>query len=241
MGERMSKEIIDLFQNNNLNITEEQSEKLDVYYKLLVEWNEKINLTAITEYEEIIRKHFLDSALLITSSSFSVDSKCRILDLGTGAGFPGIVLALLCPQFEFVLIDSLNKRIAFLEIVVKELELSNVKLYHGRAEDFGRNEEFRSKFDFVVSRAVAELPILMEYCIPFVKVGGLFVSYKGSKYKDELSLCNHALEELSSVVDHIENISLNHMENRYFVFIKKIDETKEKYPRKAGKAKKSPL
>ncbi|MCI5731652.1 MAG: 16S rRNA (guanine(527)-N(7))-methyltransferase RsmG, partial [Eubacterium sp.] len=144
----------------------EEEKKLEDYYDLLLEWNQKVNLTSIVERQDVIWKHFLDSALIMKSNLWKKDEMQNVLDVGTGAGFPGMVLAILNPEKKFVLLDSLNKRVDFLKLTADQLQLENVTAVHGRAEVYGRNEEFRNQFDFVVSRAVAELPVLMEYCIP---------------------------------------------------------------------------
>lgn len=234
--------MIKIFEENGITVTEEQKEKFQTYYELLTEWNQKINLTAITEYEEVIRKHFVDSALLIRCEKFHDRKGQRVLDVGTGAGFPGIVLSILCPETSFVLLDSLKKRVDFLNLVIKTLRLENVQVFHGRAEDFGREKDFRNQFDFVVSRAVAELPLLLEYCIPFVKVKGYFVSYKGRKYEEEIELADNAFMQLTCRSETIEHFKLSNIQDdRFLVFIKNEDITNSKYPRKAGKPKKSPL
>lgn len=231
-----------IFEQYDIILSDSQEQNLKQYYMLLTEWNDKMNLTAITEYEDVIWKHFMDSALILKCPLFKNIDSARILDMGTGAGFPGIVLAILCPQHQFVLVDSLKKRIQFLTVVVEKLKLENVELYHGRAEEFGRKEEFRNKFDFVVSRAVAELPVLLEYCIPFVKVGGYFVSYKGRKYREEITESESAMEILSSKLSAIGSFQLEQSkEERYLLFIEKLSLTDDRYPRKPGKAKKNPL
>ena len=237
MEESMIKQI---FLENKIEITDHQEEQLQRYYELLIEWNEKINLTAITEYKEVIYKHFLDSALIIKSGLFSKEDSVSVLDLGTGAGFPGIVLAVLCPQYRFALVDSLMKRIEFLHIIKDELKLDQVSLYHGRAEDLGRQEEFRNQFDYVVSRAVAELPVLLEYCIPFVKENGYFISYKGKKYQEEIDHSYNALQVLDSDIKKIEEYKLLD-EDRFLIYIENHSLTDDRYPRRAGKVKKNPL
>lgn len=230
-----------VFEKYKITLSETQEQQLEEYYKLLIEWNQKINLTSIVEYEEVIWKHFLDSSLIMLSDLWKSKENAKILDVGTGAGFPGMVLAILNPDKEFYLLDSLNKRIDFLNIVKEQLHLENVKTFHGRAETYGRLEDFRNQFDFVVSRAVAELPILMEYCVPFVKKDGFFVSYKGKKQKEELELAQHAFDELNSTFYNSEEFELQNKEKRYLLFIKNEDITKSKYPRKEGKPKKNPL
>lgn len=234
-----------VFKENGIDITDYQEQQLQRYYDILSEWNKKINLTAITEYKDVVVKHFLDSALILKSDLFvgqrlSDAGNSSVLDLGTGAGFPGIVLAVLYPGYHYTLVDSLNKRIEFLHIIKEELGLDQIRLYHGRAEDFGRDPEFRNQFDFVVSRAVAELPVLLEYCVPFVKPEGFFISYKGKKCEDEIKLSQRALQELNVFIERKEQYILSG-EARYLLFLKNLSETNQKYPRKAGKIKKNPL
>lgn len=234
-----------IFKENGIDITDYQEQQLQRYYDILSEWNKKINLTAITEYKDVVVKHFLDSALILKSELFvgqrlSDAGDSSVLDLGTGAGFPGIVLAVLYPGYHYTLVDSLNKRIEFLHIIKEELGLDQIRLYHGRAEDFGWDPEFRNQFDFVVSRAVAELPVLLEYCIPFVKPEGYFISYKGKKCEEEIKLSQRALQELNVFVERKEQYILSG-EERYLLFIKNLSETNQKYPRKASKIKKNPL
>ena len=175
-----------IFETYGIVLSQQQEKMLNTYYELLVSENEKMNLTSITEYEDVIWKHFFDSSFLMLDDIWKKSNSARVLDVGTGAGFPGMVLAILNPDKKFVLLDSLNKRIDFLQKVIEELSLKNVETFHGRAETFGRKEEFRNQFDFVVSRAVAELPVLMEYCIPFVKKEGYFISYKGKGRRRKL-------------------------------------------------------
>ncbi len=232
--------IKEIFRENGLEITDHQEEQLQRYYELLIEWNRKINLTAITEYKEVIYKHFLDSAFIVKSELFQTKEISTVLDLGTGAGFPGIVLAVLCPRYRFTLVDSLMKRIDFLRIVKEELELDHITLHHGRAEDLGRQKEFRNQFDYVVSRAVAELPVLLEYCIPFVGKEGYFISYKGKRYQEEINNSNMALQILSADIKKIEKYELMD-EERFLIFVENLSLTEEKYPRRAGKIKKNPL
>lgn len=229
-----------IFKENDIEITDHQDNQFQRYYELMIEWNEKINLTAIKEYKEVIYKHFLDSALIIKSDLFVKENSASVLDLGTGAGFPGIVLAILYPQYKFYLVDSLMKRIEFLHIIKSELKLDQITLHHGRAEDLGRKEEFRNQFDFVVSRAVAELPVLLEYCIPFVKEKGYFVSYKGKKYQEEIDKSNTALQILNADIKKIEQYKLL-SEDRVLIFIENHSLTDNKYPRRPGKVRKSPL
>ena len=231
----------DIFAKYGILIDEEAIEKLERYYQLLLEWNEKINLTSIVEKEDVIWKHFLDSALIMKSETWKEIEKKKILDVGTGAGFPGMVLAILNQDEEFVLLDSLRKRVDFLKLVIDQLQLKNVEAIHGRAEVYGRNVNYRNQFDFVLSRAVAELPVLMEYCIPFVKKDGFFVSYKGMKQEEEVNQSTNAFQELTAQFDHLEQFELRESEMRYLLYIKNNCETNEKYPRREGKPKKKPL
>lgn len=237
----MEIDMKEIFDKYGISLSEQQEGQLKQYYDLLVEWNKKINLTSILEYEEVIWKHFLDSSLIMLSEEWKKEDNTKVMDVGTGAGFPGMVLAILNQKKRFVLLDSLNKRIEFLNLVKKELKLENVEIYHGRAEVFGRKEEFRNQFDIVVSRAVAELPILMEYCIPFVKKEGYFISYKGKKQKEEIESSENAFSKLSSSFVKAEKYELRENEKRYLLFIKNNEITDGKYPRKEGKPKKKPL
>lgn len=230
-----------IFETYGIILSDEQEVKLNKYYELLIDWNKKVNLTSITEYEDVVWKHFLDSALLMTTEKWKKKSVATVLDVGTGAGFPGMVLAILNSENKFVLLDSLNKRIDFLNVLIEKLSLDNVETYHGRAEVYGRETNFRNQFDFVISRAVAELPVLMEYCIPFVKKEGYFISYKGKKQEEEVELATNAFHELNASFDSLEKFELQNGEKRFLLFIQNKSLTNEKYPRKEGKPKKKPL
>ena len=230
-----------IFETYGIVLSQQQEKMLNTYYELLVSENEKMNLTSITEYEDVIWKHFFDSSFLMLDDIWKKSNSARVLDVGTGAGFPGMVLAILNPDKKFVLLDSLNKRIDFLQKVIEELSLKNVETFHGRAETFGRKEEFRNQFDFVVSRAVAELPVLMEYCMPFVKKEGYFISYKGKRQEEEIEKASHAFTELGAVFRYCKKYRLREEEERYLLFIQNNELTKDKYPRKDGKPKKKPL
>ncbi len=210
------------------------------FREMILDWNDKINLTAITDEEEMYLKHFIDSYLII-KTDLNLNKK-KILDLGTGAGFPGIPLALYFKNSDFTLVDSLAKRIAFLERVVGELGLKNVTLIHGRAEDLAKLDDHRERYDLVISRAVAELPVLLEYALPFVKKGGDFVAYKGSQYVKELENSHNALELLGGeIAGTFEfELPLNH-EFRALIQVHKVMQTPFRYPRKPGKASKNPL
>ena len=223
-----------------ITLNEKQIEQFLTYYELLVEWNKVMNLTAITEYEEVITKHFLDSVASVKVCDYSKPMK--ILDLGTGAGFPGIPLKIAFPDQEIVLLDSLNKRVKFLNTVIETLGLTGIRAIHGRAEDYAKQKEHREKYDFCVSRAVANLSTLSEYCIPFVKEGGSFISYKSGKIDEELSQAENAVKILGGKVQNVVKFPLMDTDmDRSFVVIKKMKPTAKKYPRKAGLPAKEPL
>lgn len=229
------------FNKYGLLLDETMSNQFDKYYELLIDWNQRMNLTTITDRDEVLQKHFIDSVLLLTKYDKTEFENKTIIDVGTGAGFPGIPLAIMLSQTNFILIDSLDKRITFLKTVLDELELSNVTLYHGRAEDFGKDTSFREQFDYCVSRAVAPLPILLEYCSPFIKVDGSLLLYKSIKTDQEVDESKHALDELNCKIGEICTLSDDEDYKRYIIEIHKINGTPTKYPRKAGKPKKNPL
>lgn len=212
------------------------------YYELLIEWNKVMNLTAITEQNEVITKHFVDSLALIKAMDDISMKDYSIIDVGTGAGFPGIPLKIAFPQLKITLMDSLNKRIKFLNEVIEQLDLKEIFAVHSRAEDLGRDKEYREKYDLSVSRAVANLSTLSEYCMSFVKPGGFFISYKSGKIEEELLAAKHAIFLLGGKVIEIESFTLNGAEaERTLVKIKKVSELSKKYPRKAGVPGKEPL
>jgi len=211
--------------------------------EMLLAWNEKINLTTIIEPEDIVIKHYLDSLAFIPwIRRYSVGQNVRLCDLGTGAGFPGLPIKIAMPELKLTLIDSLAKRINFLNQVILTLDLPDVITCHARAEDIGRVADYREKFDIVVARAVAELPILLEYAVPLLKVGGVLLSAKGVDPENEIRRAQKALAVLSCKVEHLEKYSLAEgADNRSLIIIKKILPTASKYPRQAGKPKKNPL
>lgn len=207
------------------------------YKRMLLEWNEKMNLTAITDDREIILKHFVDSLSILPY----VKGAGRIVDVGTGAGFPGIPLKIVLPALETVLLDSLEKRIRFLEAVTGELGLSGAEAVHMRAEDAGRSETFRESFDIAVARAVASMPVLLEYCLPLVKPGGIFIAMKGSS-GDEVAASGKALEILGGSIQEVNDFVLPGSDmKRSVIIVRKVRQTPTKYPRKAGKPSKEPL
>ncbi len=231
----------ELFSNYNIEVNNEQVEKFDNYYKLLIEWNKKINLTAIINYEDVIKKHFLDSVLLLKVYSKDLFTSKNIIDVGTGAGFPGLPLAIMLPDTKFTLVDSLNKRIEFLKEVIDILKMNNITLIHSRAEELGINSDHREKYDICVSRAVAALPLLLEYCSPFVKKEGVLYMYKSLKVEEEIELSKNALSILNCSINKKILLAEEEDFQRYILEIKKENFTPEKYPRKPGKAKKKPL
>ncbi|CCZ59751.1 16S rRNA (guanine(527)-N(7))-methyltransferase RsmG [Hungatella hathewayi] len=212
------------------------------YYELLNEWNRIMNLTAITDQNEVITKHFVDSLALVKAMGEISTKEYKIIDIGTGAGFPGIPLKIAFPQLKITLMDSLNKRIKFLNEVIEQLRLKEITAVHSRAEDLGRDKDYREKYDLSVSRAVANLSTLSEYCMPFVKPGGFFISYKSGKIEEELSSAKHAVFLLGGKVNRIESFTLDGAEaERTLIKIEKVSEISKKYPRKAGVPGKEPL
>ena len=227
---------------NTLNITlnDQQLSQFVNYFDLLVDWNSRMNLTSITEFDQVLKKHFVDSISLLSYESISSSSK--IIDVGTGAGFPGIPLKILLPDTEIVLMDSLNKRITFLNEVISNLNLKNICAIHSRAEDLSRNNNHREAYDYCVSRAVANLSTLSEYCLPFVKLGGKFISYKSGDYDKELSDSKNAINILGGNILKVESFNLPDTDiSRAFVFIVKVNKTTLKYPRKGALPKNKPL
>lgn len=222
----------------NIEITDEQLLSYFTYMNLLLEWNEKVNLTAITEVNEVILKHFIDS---MTVLKFLEESK-DIIDVGTGAGFPGIPIAIMNPNKRITLLDSLNKRINFLNEVCNELKIDNIKTIHGRAEDFGQNKDYREKYDIAISRAVANMTTLSEYLIPFIKLGGRCICMKGNEIEEELEQAKYVIKLLGGKIERVEKFNLPNSDiERNIVIIKKIQETPNKYPRKAGMPSKAPM
>lgn len=223
-----------------VDLNEKQLTQFYRYYEMLIDWNEKINLTAITEFEEVLNKHFLDSISI--GRIIEQDESVSLLDIGTGAGFPGIPIKIAFPNIKVTLLDSLNKRVNFLNEVIKELQLEDICSLHGRAEDFAKKKEMREQFDLCVSRAVANLSSLCEFCLPYVKVGGSFVSYKSGKAQEELEASENAVSILGGGNVKADEFFLPGTDfKRTFVIIEKVKETPAKYPRKAGTPIKQPL
>lgn len=223
-----------------INYTENDLDKFLQYYELIIEKNKVMNLTAITEFEDVVSKHFLDSLSIVKVINLNnIDS---MIDVGTGAGFPGIPIKIMFPDINVTLLDSLNKRIVFLNDVITKLELENINAYHGRAEEFGRNGNHREKYDLCVSRAVANLSSLSEYCLPFVKVNGNFVSYKSGDCDNEVKESKSAVKKLSGEIEKSEKFNLPLSDiSRCFVSVKKVRKISDVYPRKAGIPLKKPL
>lgn len=224
----------------DISLSEEQERQFIRYYELLTEWNQVMNLTAITEYDEVMQKHFVDSLAL--AKAVDLSSCETLIDVGTGAGFPGLPLKIVFPHLKVVLLDSLNKRIKFLNEVICQLGLENVETIHGRAEDFAKKKEYRESFDICVSRAVANLSSLSEYCIPYVKTGGMFVSYKSGAVEEELEQAKRAIYLLGGEKKQAVKFTLPESDiDRSLIVIKKEKPTPKKYPRKAGMPSKEPL
>ena len=221
-------------------LTDRQKEQYERYFELLVEWNEKINLTAITEKNDVYLKHFYDSIAPILQGLIQ-NHPIRLLDIGAGAGFPSLPMKILFPELDVTIIDSLNKRINFLHLLAEELGLSGVHFYHGRAEDFAQDKEFRAQFDVVTARAVARMQVLSELTIPYLKVGGRLLALKASNAPEELEEAKNALNLLFSKVEDNLQYELPTGDPRYITLVEKKKETPNKYPRKAGMPNKRPL
>lgn len=232
--------LIDGSKELDIQLTEDQISKFTLYKELLLEWNQKINITAIEDEDEIDIKHFLDSLTILRTNLFKRNVK--VIDIGTGGGFPGLPLKIVEESIDLVLLDSLRKRINFLDEVIKNLKLDNVSTIHGRAEDYGQDRKYREKFDIAISRAVASLDVLCEYSLPFVKVGGYFVSMKGKNVDEELDEAKKSIrvlggEFVDKILVPVPNSDIVHS----LIILKKVSETPTKYPRQAGKPKKNPL
>lgn len=236
----MEKYWISLVENTkklDIELTNNQLKQFQDYMKLLLEWNQKINLTAITEREEIIQKHFIDSLTILKY----IKENDKVIDVGTGAGFPGIPIKIVKPEIEINLADSLNKRINFLNIVIEKLNLMQVNTIHTRIEDLGRNKDYREKLDVVTSRAVASFNVLLEYMLPLLKIGGICICMKGSNI-EEIENSKKALETLGGEIEKVEELMLPGSDiKRNIIIVKKIRKTPMGYPRKPGIPRKLPL
>lgn len=232
--------LIDGFRKCGVELDEKKAEQFILYMEMLKEWNQKINLTAITNDEEIIKKHFIDSVSILQSGV--IRDGMSVIDVGTGAGFPGIPLKIVNPSLKILLLDSLNKRIVYLDDVIKRLKLEGIETIHGRAEELSRKKEYREKYDVAVARAVANLNKLSEYCIPYVKTGGYFISMKGPSVNEEIEGAKNAIGILGGRLEKVIDINLpgEDMEHK-LVVVKKVRETGEKYPRKYAQIEKKPI
>lgn len=236
-----------------VELSEEQVKKFVDYYELLVEWNSFMNLTAITDFEEVVIKHFVDSlavfqvkilqkALNRSDSGMSCSENISVIDVGTGAGFPGIPLKIVFPDLKVTLLDSLNKRVKFLNETIKKINLKEIETIHGRAEDLARQGQYREQYDFCISRAVANLSTLSELCIPFIKTGGYFISYKSEKVKEELSAGEKAIKILGGKIEcQLDYLLPDTDIKRSLLVVKKEKNTFKKYPRKAGTPLREPI
>lgn len=236
----MIKTLEEGFKQLNIPYSSEIENKFIKYRELLKEWNQKINITSIENDEDIYVKHFLDSVLYLKDED--INENKSIIDVGTGGGFPGYPLKIINNNYKVTLLDSLKKRIDFLDEVKKEIKLEGVELIHGRAEELGQNVMYREKFDICVSRAVASLNVLSEYCLPFVKVGGYFAAYKSENISSEIISSENAIKKLGGKIKEVKEVNLPGTDIiRKIVIIEKIESTNSKYPRKAGKPSKEPL
>lgn len=235
-------EFINLLKEQGIVLTTKQINQFDIYYKLLIEWNEKINLTAITDEKDVYLKHFYDAITLAIHTDLLKQNGITICDVGSGAGFPSLPLKIILPHLKVTIVDSLNKRINFLNHLVEQLGLQDVLCYHDRAENFGQNKQFREQFDIVTARAVARLNLLAEFCLPLVKKNGFFVSMKASSSDEEKAEAKKAINLLGGKLQQDLLFELPHNEGiRHILTIKKLKETPNKYPRKAGLPAKSPI
>ena len=234
------QEFYQLLSQQGIELTDHQKDQFERYYELLVEWNEKINLTAITEKNEVYLKHFYDSIAPVLQGLID-NQELKLLDIGAGAGFPSLPMKIICPQLDVTIIDSLNKRINFLKLLAEEIGLDKVHFYHGRAEDLAQDKAFRAQFDLVTARAVARMQVLSELTIPYLKVGGKLLALKASNAPEELEEAKNALNLLFSKVQDNLSYALPNGDPRFITVVEKKKETPNKYPRKAGMPNKRPL
>lgn len=221
-------------------LSEEQMAQFEKYYELLVEWNEKMNLTGITEKSQVYEKHFYDS--ITPAFYYDFTNVGSVIDVGSGAGFPGIPLKICFPSLKLTILDSLNKRLVFLQEVARQLGLKNVEFVHGRAEDAGRDKKYREQFDMATARAVARMNVLTELCIPFVKPGGVFLVMKGANVEEELNEGKKAIKSLGGKTEKVETFELpEEQSERNIIIVRKQERTPAAYPRKAGTPAKKPL
>ncbi|MFS9438905.1 16S rRNA (guanine(527)-N(7))-methyltransferase RsmG [Streptococcus sobrinus] len=234
------QEFYDLLAQEGFHLSDKQKHQFESYFNLLVEWNQKINLTAITDKNDVYLKHLYDSLAPVLQGLIT-DSPIKLLDIGAGAGFPSLPMKILCPQLDITIIDSLNKRINFLNLLAEELELTGVHFYHGRAEDFGQDKSFRASYDIVTARAVARMQVLSELTIPFLKVNGQLLALKAAAADQELIQAQGALKLLFAKVTENRTYQLPNGDQRTITIVEKKKETPNKYPRRAGLPNKKPL
>lgn len=240
MPEYKMEQFIKNCSDMDIMLTEKQLQQFTDYYEILVEWNSFMNLTGITDFDEVLKKHFEDSLSIV--KAVKMEEQTSLIDIGTGAGFPGIPLKIVYPHLKVVLLDSLGKRIKFLEHVIEKLELSNIEAIHARAEDYAKNVDYRETFDLAVSRAVANLASLSEYCLPYTKLNGYFVSYKSGKIEEELDQAKKAIQILGGKTEKVEKFLLSGSDmERSLVVVRKTKLTQKKYPRKAGLPSREPI
>lgn len=236
----MSQKFEYMLHELDIRYTNEMLEQFQKYYDILIEWNKVMNLTGITEYDEVISKHFIDSLSIV--KAIDMNQISNLIDIGTGAGFPGIPIKIVFPHVKVTLLDSLNKRVKFLDAVIKEVEIKDINAVHGRAEELAKQKNYREKYELCVSRAVANLASLSEYCLPFVNVGGNFISYKSGDIEDELHTSKNAIKILGGKIIEVNKFQLPATDiTRSLVIVNKIKKTDSKFPRRAGIPTKEPL
>lgn len=236
----MSLKFEEMLDEFNISYTDRMIEQFNLYYDILIQWNKFMSLTGITEYYDVTVKHFIDSLSIV--KIIDMTNVTSLIDVGTGAGFPGVPIKIIFPHIKICLLDSLNKRVKFLNEIISKLDLDNISALHGRAEEIAKRGEYREKYDLCVSRAVANLSSLSEYCLPFVKKGGQFISYKSSDIDKELLSSKHAISVLGGEIEDIIKFKLPNTDiDRSLILINKVNETNRKYPRKAGMPTKEPL